>query len=929
MARYRNIELDESLVGMIRNMNTVEEYREVLQSLQTVWDNLTLLGQMSGSGTDMSGTREAFNQLTSDLLNQLGTETRKKCVQEMSAKSQVAIDILVRNLFERTADVGFLATDDDIRRFIGLCASASDASHAAGGASSSLDLAAERDFIRARFAEYVAKYSVYFDIILLDTAGRVLTRFDDTVAVEQSKHPLLRASLTTEEAYVESFGAIDLLPDCERSLVYSYRVTDSYCSPIGVLCLCFRFENEMERIFANLGSDDDWSVITLLDEEGRVVASSDAFHIPVGAVLERVSGEDYRVIRFAGREYLATTRATQGYQGYMGPGWFGQVVLPVQHAFNKDVSEMLRGIDPEVIRAVMENPSFFGEALRSIPLQANRIQSDLNRSVWNGNVRQSSSLQAFNRSFSKILLWEISNTGARTKDVFARSIANLNETVVSTILQDSRFLASLAIDIMDRNLYERANDCRWWALTSAFREILAKGHIKDEDRERVSAILHTINSLYTVYSNLIVFDSHGYVLAASKSDQAGLVGKSIQEDWVRRVLALPDSQGYAVSRFSDTPLYGGRPTYIYGAAIRDLTDGRVVGGVGIVFDGAPQFSAMLDDAMPRGVHGEAIAGCFGAFVDAAGHLIASTDPKRRPGECLAIDPSFLTLAAGQARAGIVRLEDTHYAIGARMSAGYREYKSGGDTYRNDITALVFIPLCKATDNQTKCEIPRLAVRSDRASDGATVEIASFLVGNRWFGLRSAQIAEALDFDGAAAVPGAGRDLVGYRMYLGSPIAIYEVRRIVGAGAAISGTRPQIVILKKTPDSHFGILVDALGDIPEVLSSRLQELPSLLGGSDVLGDTIIMTDKPESETLLVVLSVERIASRLVAPNPDEVALPNAEEILSLLERVSEAEGEPIQLKPVGAAVVIDSGVSGQPARRALTLRSHAERHSPAK
>ena len=66
----------------------------------------------------MSGTRRAFSELASSLLNQLGKEARKKCVQETSAKAQVAINILVRNLFERTVDIGFLSSDEDIRAFL-------------------------------------------------------------------------------------------------------------------------------------------------------------------------------------------------------------------------------------------------------------------------------------------------------------------------------------------------------------------------------------------------------------------------------------------------------------------------------------------------------------------------------------------------------------------------------------------------------------------------------------------------------------------------------------------------------------------------------------------------------------------------------------------------------------------------------------------
>lgn len=296
---------------------------------------------------------------------------------------------------------------------------------------------------------------------------------------------------------------------------------------------------------------------------------------------------------------------------------------------------------------------------------------------------------------------------------------------------------------------------------------------------------------------------------------------------------------------------------------------------------------MLRDALPRDSRGEISAGCLGVFVDAGGRIVASSDPTRHPGEQLAVDAGFYTLASGEARAGIVRLGETHYAIGARMSSGYREYKNAGDDYHNDVTAMVFVPLCQAVERRAMHDLPGLCVRSDRANEGETVEIASFLVGNRWFGLRSAQIAEAVDYADAAGVPGAGRDFVGYRMYLGEPIPIFEIRGIVGGGATLPGMRSQIVILKKGSDSHFGIVVDALGDIPEVLKSRLQELPSLLGGGNVLADTIVMTDRPESETLLVVLSVERIAGRLVAPPLQAGVLPSAEEILSLLENTEQA------------------------------------------
>lgn len=714
----------------------------------------------------------------------------------------------------------------------------------------------------------------------------VLARLDDRHAAEKTDDALVQEALQTSGAYVETYRRVDLLPDQERALLYSYRVTDAAGAAIGVLCLCFRFENEMERIFANLATPEDWSVVMLLDAEGGVIASSDAFHIPVGARVEPVLDAEYRIVRFAGREYLAASRRTHGYQGYMGPGWIGHVMLPVQHAFNKDASEMLRDIAPEALAAVMESPALFGTALRNIPLQADRIQRDLNRSVWNGNVRQSSDKRAINPAFSKILLWEISNTGARTKDVFARSIDNLHETVVSAILQDTRFLASLAIDIMDRNLYERANDCRWWALTSAFRELLAQEKLGIDDPARIAAILQTINGLYTVYTNLLVFDSRGRVVAVSQPSESFWVGRQINEDWARRVLGLDNSQGYIVSDFAPTQLYGGRSTYIYGAAIRSPDNTKVAGGVGIIFDSAPQFAAMLQDALPRGEFGQVQAGSFGAFTDRSGQVISSTNEHYAPGQTLEVPLAFLALSKGEARTGIVRLAGQYYALGARASSGYREFKGDQDAYRNDVIALVFIPLCEAGVLVRTAGLPRLPIRSDRGSEDETVELATFHVGQTWFGLRSERVVEAVDCVGMTRVPGAGKDFAGYLMYRGTPIPVFDIRTIANAGAPAENAERQVVVLRKGENGHFGILADGLGDIPEVSLARVQPLPSMLVGGNVLAEAVLGTEAPGDKQLLVVLSADRIAARLLqayteleAPLPALEVLPtNAPTVL---------------------------------------------------
>ncbi len=147
-------EIDPALAGLIRHMRAIDDYRQVFDRLQASWDTLTLLGQLSGNATEMSGTRSAFEKLTASLLGHLAKETRDKVMTDLRIKAQNAIDVLVRNLFERTADIGFLAADTDIREMLEAPASPE-----------------ARSAIEARFRDYVAKYSVYSDIVLVDREG--------------------------------------------------------------------------------------------------------------------------------------------------------------------------------------------------------------------------------------------------------------------------------------------------------------------------------------------------------------------------------------------------------------------------------------------------------------------------------------------------------------------------------------------------------------------------------------------------------------------------------------------------------------------------------------------------------------------------------------------------------------------------------------
>jgi len=227
MAIYKGVEIDNDLAGVIRHMQSTEDSREALGKLQGNWDILSLLGELTGTATEMNGTRQSFERLTGELLNKLSREILRKVTSDLTAKTQISIDTLVRNLFERTADIGFLAADDAI------------VSHLSQNSP-------DRASLEQRFEEYVAKYSVYSDIILFDAENRISARLTNQ-PFKGSSHPLLEEAQKTSAPYVEYFGESDFLSP-GNNLIYAFRVEDGTGGPIGVLALVFRLEDELKGI---------------------------------------------------------------------------------------------------------------------------------------------------------------------------------------------------------------------------------------------------------------------------------------------------------------------------------------------------------------------------------------------------------------------------------------------------------------------------------------------------------------------------------------------------------------------------------------------------------------------------------------------------------------------------------------------------------
>ena len=804
-------------------MPDVQECNKSISDLNDQWDNIKLLSEINcpiqskSVLPNMTKIQSGFIDLQEELINTLVSEKLKKMEQKIISKTQVAIDILIRNLFERTADIGFLATDDDIRRFV------------ENGERTESD----RNIILSRMREYVAKYSVYEDIIVLDNNYRVLANLDEKNEIlgKQIKGPNLVKTMEGEVPFVEYFKNSKLQFGNRNSHIFSSRICrEGTSQAIGLICLCFRFENEMDQIFKKLTNDYDGSVMTIIDDTNTVIASSDENHVPVGVVVESVESGVNGVVYYRGSDYISKTIATQGYQKYFGLGWKGHVMIPLSLAFRDNRN--LKSIDSAVTSGLMHQADSFSTELNEIINKTQTINGSLKRIVYNGQIiARDDSIDA-EYSRLKPILRAIGRIGTNTSSLFQSSVSNLFSTVVSTSLVDTSFLASLCVDIMDRNLYERANDCRWWALDSTIRRILAKDEISSANKKQLSDILTYINDLYTVYSNLFVFDKNGTVIAVSNPNRSEDIGKTLTCPFISEVLANTKPEKYFVSPFEKTELYDNRHTYIYGASITDFNNyNRTVGGIGIVFDSEDQFKTILEESLHTGND------TFAVFTDRKKMIISSTNEAYEVGSALNLPDELFTVANGNTRSEILVYENSYYSIGCACSSSYREYKNL-DGYQNDVLAFVFEKMADYTEITLTKSDEKEIEQSDFAFSMTNEhkKLATFVINGQVYGLEQSYVIEALEASKTISVPGTNAVIRGAVEFNDNYYAVVDALALFDKDEP-SRNAFHLLMLKLSDKEMIAIQVEKLVSVLEINIEDIQpvEISSAITGIICLTD----------------------------------------------------------------------------------------------
>ena len=161
-----------------------------------------------------------------------------------------------------------------------------------------------------------------------------------------------------------------------------------------------------------------------------------------------------------------------------------------------------------------------------------------------------------------------------------------------------------------------------------------------------------------------------------------------------------------------------------------------------------------------------------------------------------------------------------------------------------------------------------SVRSDRTQTRTAKEdIATFRVARSWFAARTSEILETIDGSNIVPLPLMPAGMVGVVMYRGSALPVLDLAKIVERpGAIATGERAsgQIIVMTLPNENRFGLLVDDLGEIVEVLADRLAPLPPMMMRQEEFADTAIAYDGADDSSLLVVLRAERLYENLSSP-----------------------------------------------------------------
>ena len=625
-------------------------------------------------------------------------QTSSQSISQSTA--MIKIDMIERNLLERTCDVRWWALEKAFWECITLSTNSKGTGKGKSGTSSNAKAIKEAvDLACTRLEDIRNSYTLYRDLVITDTNGIIIAnsnaeRRSQVIGMDVSDEEWFQKALETKD------GSEYFVQDVSKSkmedmdaLIYSTALRangDEQGNVIGAMGVLFDFQGESQIILNDyLPKDSEEQTLEgwfsfFTNKDGKVICSSDESFVPSGQMADLP--RNHRNLAHAGDVIVSTgsvcgnrslivSHKSEGFDEYKGLGWTSHLVLPETAMFERSVTNEDYGISPQELM----NSKLIPEKNQQTYREIQRNKGDIQLISINGIIL-ATDLGKAGTSFIPIFD-QITTTGNSTTGKMEELLSEMSSDMLEQNLKALENFSKQAIDLIDRNLFERAADVRWWSTDHAFWEALQEG--SEEKFEEAAKRLGIINASYTMYRDLVIADSNGRIVANSKSENRDKLKRMnvSEQSWFRQGMQIARSVQFGVQDVCDSDLENEETSLIYCGGILEngQREGKVLGVLGILFDWENLVHPILEGCLPR-IKGEVVDGGVAFYVNEEQRVIASTDSENfKIGQVVNLPSENLNLEVGESASGIFTANDKKYIIGSSRTQGYREYKGLGWT----------------------------------------------------------------------------------------------------------------------------------------------------------------------------------------------------------------------------------------------------------
>jgi len=454
------------------------------------------------------------------------------------------IRLVDRNLFERAADVRWWATDEILVNNLSKNDSFSEASK--------------------RLEIMLESYPVYYDLLLCDKSGTCVAsaapKFDLS-GHNFSQKPWFKNAIVSKDGTEYVFETVHYSQTIRDYVVtFSCKIhegADPEKPVIGVIAAVFKWKEFAQRIVNETGLTEEEkgkTRVLICDDHGNILADTNKrilkekfSFVGRAELFEKEIGFSFQIKNK--QVQLISHALSPGFEGYCSTEWHSLIIQDTGIKSYKSKSDKKNNADDSLDSITGLVVNLADETQKAIS-EINKINDQtqilsLNAAIEAARVGESG------RGFGVIsgFMADISQETAKVTDSMytntQEKIKKLNKflTVNSQAIKGGRLsdLSLTNIDLVDRALYERTADVRWWATEHGLYAALMNN--TNENIDFLSKRLETILQYYTVYEDLIVYDAKGNLIS-NASETKILEDNVFDSTWFTNVQNTDNGKSY-------------------------------------------------------------------------------------------------------------------------------------------------------------------------------------------------------------------------------------------------------------------------------------------------------------------------------------------------------------------------------------------------